>query len=104
MRPSSRSSRNVGLSPQAGNLLVSSGVDMARYLFVVSRARPELADYLERHFSEGDEGLITVDRRRGERRGGVRGWGPRRLRPENDAALTAVGAFMVPLDAEEPVA
>ena len=72
---------------------------MARYLFVVSKARPELADYLERHFSEEHEVLITVDRRRGERRRGHRRW-----RPENDEALTAVGAFMVPLDAEEPVA
>ena len=83
---------------------------MARYLFVVSKARPELADSLERHFSEEHEVLITVDRRRGERRRGQvdsdpeRRRGHRRWRPENDEALTAVGAFMVPLDAEEPVA
>jgi hypothetical protein len=72
---------------------------MVRYLFVVSKSRPDLADYLMRHFSDEEDVLVTIDRRRGERRRGHRRW-----RPENDEALASVGAFMVPVDAPEPVA
>lgn len=95
---------------QAGNLLTASGVDIVRYLFVVSKSRPDLADYLMRHFSDEEDVLVTIDRRRGERRRGrddtdpERRRGHRRWRPENDEALASVGAFMVPVDAPEPVA
>ena len=91
-------------------MLPASGVDMARYLFVVSKSRPDLADYLERHFSDEEDVLVTLDRRRGERRRRLtntdseRRHGHRRWRPENDESLASVGAFMVPLDAPEPVA
>ena len=83
---------------------------MARYLFIVSKTRPDLADYLVRHFSDEQDVLVTLDRRRAERRRGQadndpeRRQGHRRWRPENDEALASVGAFMVPLDAPEPVA
>jgi len=82
---------------------------MARYLFVVSKSRPDLADYLVRHFSDEEDVLVTLDRRHGERRRRLtnmdseRRHGHRRWRPENDESLASVGAFMVPLDAE-PVA
>ena len=49
-------------------MLRASGVDMVRYLFVVSKSRPDLADYLVRHFSDEEDVLVTIDRRRGERR------------------------------------
>lgn len=90
-------------------MLLPSGVDMARYLFVVSKARPDLAEYLVHHFSDEEDVLVTLDRRLGERRRGEadldpeRRRGHRRWRPENDEALASVGAFMVPVDAE-PVA
>ena len=83
---------------------------MARYLFVVSKARPDLADYLMHHFSDDEDVVVTLDRRHGERRqgrahsGAERRQGHRRWGPENDEALASVGAFMVPLDAPEPVA
>ena len=91
-------------------MLSASGVDMLRYLFVVSKSRPDLADYLVRHFSDEEDVLVTIDRRRGERRRRLtdtdseRRHGHRRWRPENDESLASVGAFMVPLDAPEPVA
>jgi ParB-like chromosome segregation protein Spo0J len=100
----------VALGYQAANLLIPSGVDMARYLFIVSKTRPDLADYLVRHFSDEQDVLVTLDRRQGERRSRwadlehERRQGHRRWRPENDEALVSVGAFMVPLDAPEPVA
>lgn len=81
---------------------------MVRYLFVVSKTRPELCDYLAQHFSDEDEVEVTVDRRRrGERRrsdvdgGPERRLGHRRWRPENDEALEAVGAFLVTLEPRE---
>ena len=83
---------------------------MARYLFVVSKKRPELREYLLEHFSDEHEVEVTIDRRRGERRreyldpGSERRRGHRRWRPENDEALESIGAFMVPLDEREPVA
>jgi hypothetical protein len=83
---------------------------MARYLFVVSNSRPDLADYLERHFSDEHDVLVTLDRPRGERRRAQadkdpeRRQGHRRWRPENVESLASVGDFMVPLDAPEPVA
>jgi len=83
---------------------------MARYLFVVSKTRPELREYLMDHFSKEDDVVVTIDRRRGERRRGdadreaERRQAHRRWRPENDEALESIGAFMVPLDEREPVA
>lgn len=83
---------------------------MARYLFIVSKKRPELRAYLLDHFVDEDEVVVTIDRRRGERRrehvdtGRERRQGHRRWRPENDEALESIGAFMVPLDEREPVA
>jgi hypothetical protein len=85
-------------------------VDMARYLFVVSKARPELRDYLVDHFSDEQDVLVTLDRRQGERRqvhaesGRERRQAHRRWRPENDEALESIGAFMVPLEEGEAVA
>jgi hypothetical protein len=84
--------------------------DMARYLFIVSKKRPELREYLLGHFSLEEEVQVMIDRRRGERRrsqldtGTERRQGHRRWRPENDEALESIGAFMVPLDEREPVA
>ncbi len=83
---------------------------MARYLFVVSKTRPELREYLAQHFLNEDDVEITIDRRRGERRRAHadprmdRRQAHRRWRPENDEALAAIGAFMVPLEEAEPVA
>ncbi len=83
---------------------------MARYLFIVSKKRPELREYLLGHFSEEAEVQVMIDRRRGERRREQvdarveRRQGHRRWRPENDEALESIGAFMVPLDEHEPVA
>ena len=83
---------------------------MARYLFIVSKKRPELREYLIGHFSAEEEVLVMIDRRRGERRrehvdpGMERRQGHRRWRPENDEALQSIGAFMVPRDEHEPVA
>jgi len=83
---------------------------MARYLFIVSKKRPELREYLVAHFSGEAEVQVMIDRRRGERRRGhvdtgvERRQGHRRWRPENDEALESIGAFMVPLDEHEPVA
>jgi hypothetical protein len=85
-------------------------MDMARYLFVVSKTRPELREYLVHHFSDEMDVLVTLDRRRGERRrahtdtGTERRQAHRRWRPENDEALETIGAFMVPLEEQEPVA
>ncbi len=83
---------------------------MARYLFVVSKSRPELRDYLVNHFGDEDDVLVTLDRRGGQRRRAdavptpERRQAHRRWRPDNDEALEAIGAFMVPLDEREPVA
>lgn len=83
---------------------------MARYLFVVSKTRPELRDYLLQHFLDEEDVLVTLDRRRGERRRArteprtERRQAHRRWRPENDEALESIGAFMVPLDERAPVA
>lgn len=83
---------------------------MARYLFVVSKTRPELRDYLILHFTDEQDVLVTLDRRLGERRrahaetGSERRQAHRRWRPENDEALESIGAFMVPLEEGEPVA
>ena len=41
---------------------------MARYLFIVSKKRPELREYLLGHFSLEEEVQVMIDRRRGERR------------------------------------
>ncbi|MBI2526067.1 MAG: hypothetical protein HYV93_08810 [Candidatus Rokubacteria bacterium] len=77
---------------------------MRRFLFVVSKDKPELCEYLSSHFADETDVLVTLDRRRGERR---RGDGPadldrrqshRRWRPDNDETLTALGAFLVPVD------
>jgi hypothetical protein len=82
---------------------------MARYLFVVSKARPELGDYLSRHFSDEHDVEVTLDRRQGERRRSRREQGPerrvahRRWRPENDEALETIGAFLVALEPRETV-
>jgi hypothetical protein len=83
---------------------------MARYLFVVSKTRPELREYLVHHFSDEPDVQVTLDRRYGERRrahadtGAERRQAHRRWRPENDEALESIGAFMVPLKEQEPVA
>jgi hypothetical protein len=85
-------------------------MDMARYLFVVSKTRPDLRDYLVQHFSDEQDVLVTLDRRRTERRRAHRDAHPdrrqahRRWRPENDEALESIGAFMVACDEREPVA
>jgi hypothetical protein len=41
---------------------------MAQLLFIVSRHRPKLQEYLQREFAGNDEVAIIVDRRLGERR------------------------------------
>jgi hypothetical protein len=85
-------------------------MDMARYLFVVSKTRPELREYLLQHFLDEEDVLVTLDRRRGERRRAPgepqteRRQAHRRWRPENDEALESIGAFMVPLEERAPVA
>ena len=84
------------------------GEDMARFLFVVSREKPELGDYLSRHFADEPEVLVTLDRRGGERRRADlaaaldRRQSHRRWRPDNDETLSAVGAFMVPVKEAAP--
>ena len=80
------------------------GEDMARFLFVVSREKPELCDYLSRHFADEPEVLVTLDRRDGDRRqaDGLadldRRQAHRRWRPDNDETMSAVGAVMVPVE------
>lgn len=78
--------------------------EMRRFLFVVSKEKPELCEYLSSHFADEADVLVTLDRRSGERR---RRKGPapldrrqshRRWRPDNDETLSALGAFMVPVD------
>ncbi len=41
---------------------------MAQLVFIVSRHRPRLRDYLRREFAGNAEGTVIVDRRLGERR------------------------------------
>lgn len=41
---------------------------MAQLLFIVSRYRPKLHEYLQREFAGNDEVAVIVDRRLGERR------------------------------------
>jgi len=41
---------------------------MAQLVFIVSRYRPKLHDYLKREFAGNDEVAVIVDRRIGERR------------------------------------
>lgn len=80
---------------------------MARYLFVVSKARPDLCDYLRDHFTDDEGVAVTLDRRQGERRRKhgdqwpERRLGHRRWRPENDEALESIGAFLVTLEPSE---
>jgi len=80
------------------------GEDMARFLFVVSRKKPELRDYLSRHFADEPEVLVTLDRRDGDRRRADlaadldRRQSHRRWRPDNDETMSAVGAVMVPVE------
>jgi hypothetical protein len=80
---------------------------MPRYVFVVSKARPELCGYLREHFAEDLEVEVTLDRRQGERRRLARDRRPerrlghRRWRPENDEALETIGAFLVALEPRE---
>ena len=80
------------------------GEDMARFLFVVSREKPELCDYLSRHFADEPEVLVTLDRRDGDRRRADlaadldRRQSHRRWRPDNDETMSAVGAVMVPVE------
>ena len=82
--------------------------DMARFLFVVSREKPELRDYLSRHFADEPEVLVTLDRRGGDRRQADRPAdldrrkSHRRWRPDNDETLSAVGAVMVPVEEAVP--
>jgi hypothetical protein len=83
---------------------------MARYLFVVSKTRPDLRDYLVQHFSDEEDVQVTLDRRRADRRRAHADTRPdrrqahRRWRPENDEALESIGAFMVACEEHEPVA
>lgn len=85
------------------------GEEMPRFLFVVSREKPDLCDYLARHFVDETDVLVTLDRRRGERRGldgsvdMDRRQSHRRWRPDNDETLTSLGAFMVPVEEAEPL-
>ena len=80
------------------------GEDMARFLFVVSREKPELCDYLSRHFADEPEVLVTLDRRDGDRRRADlaadldQRQSHRRWRPDNDETMSAVGAVMVPVE------
>ena len=41
---------------------------MAQLVFIVSRHRPKLRDYLQREFADNAEVTVVVDRRIGERR------------------------------------
>jgi hypothetical protein len=41
---------------------------MAQLVFIVSRYRPKLRDYLQREFADNAEVTVIVDRRIGERR------------------------------------
>jgi hypothetical protein len=41
---------------------------MARYVFIVSRDRPGLSDYMASHFADEAEVAVILDRRVGERR------------------------------------
>ncbi|HKZ07141.1 MAG TPA: hypothetical protein VJU81_16880 [Methylomirabilota bacterium] len=80
---------------------------MGLYLFVVSKTRPELCDYLREHFADELDVEVTLDRRQGERRRihrdqrPERRLGHRRWRPENDEALETIGAFLVALEPRE---
>ena len=82
--------------------------DMARFLFVVSREKPELRDYLSRHFADEPEVLVTLDRRGGDRRRAElaadldRRQSHRRWRPDYDETLSAAAAFMVPVKQAAP--
>ncbi len=82
---------------------------MPRFLFVVSREKPDLCDYLARHFADEADVLVTLDRRRGERRRDDRAADldrrqlHRRWRPDNDETLTSLGAFMVPTEETQPL-
>jgi len=82
--------------------------EMPRFLFVVSREKPELWDYLSRHFADEPDVLVTLDRRDEERRQADwaadldRRQSHRRWRPDNDETLNALGAFMVPMAESGP--
>ena len=77
---------------------------MSRFLCIVAQDRLDLLDSLRRHFAEDESVAVTLDRRRGERRQEARPGsddrrqGHRRWLPDNQETLSAVGAFIVPVD------
>ena len=75
---------------------------MARYLLIVAQYQVDLWNYWARWFA-GDQGVqVTLDRRRGERRGHVHPYEPerrkgeRRYRPGVDRELGSSGFAIVP--------
>jgi hypothetical protein len=77
---------------------------MSHFLCIVAQDRPDLWDSLRQHFEADESIAVTLDRRRGERRQGRPGGADerrqehRRWLPDNQETLSAVGAFIVPLD------
>ena len=76
---------------------------MSRFLCIVAQDRLDLWDSLRQHFAEDASVAVTLDRRRGERRrDSQRGADERRQEhrrwlPDNQETLSAVGAFIVPI-------
>jgi len=73
---------------------------MAQLVFIVSRHRPKLRDYLRREFAENAEVAVIVDRRIGERRLREVSQGPERRQASRrqtliDERLRALGWAIV---------
>jgi hypothetical protein len=85
---------------------LQEGGAMVRFMCIVAHDRPELCDYLTRHFAEDESVNVTTDRRHGERRRQAadadeeRRQEHRRWLPDNQELLSSVGCFMVPVELE----
>lgn len=55
---------------------------MGHYLLIVAEDQPQVCDYLARQFTGVEKVQVLLDRRRGERRQGIRPYEPERRQGE----------------------
>ena len=77
---------------------------MPQFIYVVARDRRDLYESLRAEFAGQQDVVVTLDRRRGERRRSTRGSavdtrrGDRRQQSELDGELHTVGSFITACD------